>query len=221
MRGVALLLGKDLRILRRSPALLAVLVSYPIVIALLVGLVAGYANAKPRVALVDEEGLPPVVEVAGHRFDVEKTISEVSKNVRLVRLPADDAARQLRDGRVVASITVPPGFLGDLETMVRSPSLILRTTTGGISPRVTQQVQALVYRLNQQLQRAFISANLRYVTLILHGGNGDFLGQHFDALGLDRTQQLLADFPPSARVKRLREFVHVARRATTPHGLGS
>src|SRR5438132_8900954 len=218
MRGVALLLGKDLRILRRSPALLAVLVSYPIVIALLVGLVAGYANATPRVARVDEEGLPPVVEVAGHRFDVEKTISEVSKNVRLVRLPADDAARQLRDGRVVASITVPPGFLGDLETTVRSPSLILRTTTGGISPRVTQQVQALVYRLNQQLQRAFISANLRYVTLILHGGNGDFLGQHFDALGLDRTQQLLADFPPSARVKRLREFVHVARRALAQTG---
>jgi ABC-2 type transport system permease protein len=218
VRRVALLLGKDLRILRRSPALLAVLVSYPIVIALLVGLVAGYANAKPRVALVDEEGLPPVVEVAGHHFDVEKTISEVSKNVRLVRLSADDAARELRDGRIVASITVPPGFLGDLETTVRSPSLILRTTTGGISPRVTQQVQALVYRLNQQLQRAFISANLRYVTLILHGGNGDFLGQHFDALGLDRTQQLLAELPPTARVQKLREFVHVARRALAQTG---
>jgi hypothetical protein len=218
MKRVALLLGKDLRVLRRSPGLLAVLVSYPIVIAILVGLVAGYANAKPRVALVDEEGLPPVVEVAGHRFDVHKTIAEVSKNVRLVRLSADDAARQLRDGRVVASITVPPGFLGDLETTVHSPSLILRTTTGGITPRVTQQVQALVYRLNQQLQRAFISANLRYVTLILHGGNGNFLGERFDALGLDRTQQMLAAFPANERVLKLRQFVHVARRALAQTG---
>jgi len=52
-------------VLRRSPLLLAALLAYPIVIALLVGLVAGYASAKPRVAFVDEDGLPPVVTVAG------------------------------------------------------------------------------------------------------------------------------------------------------------
>src|SRR5438128_12449483 len=115
MRGVALLLGKDLRILRRSPALLAVLVSYPIVIALLVGLVAGYANAKPRVALVDEEGLPPIVSVGGHRFDVNRTIDRVSQNVDLVRLGRAEAQRELRSGKVVAVVTVPEGFLGTLE----------------------------------------------------------------------------------------------------------
>ena len=45
MRRTALLLRKDLRVLRRSPLLLAVLVSYPLLIALLLALVAGYANA--------------------------------------------------------------------------------------------------------------------------------------------------------------------------------
>jgi hypothetical protein len=48
---VARLLQKDLRVLRRSPLLLGILLAYPLVIAGLVGLVASYANAKPRVAL--------------------------------------------------------------------------------------------------------------------------------------------------------------------------
>ena len=65
MKAVSLLLRKDLTVLRRSPLLLGALLAYPIVIALLVGLVAGYASSKPRVAFVDEDGIPPVV--AGRR----------------------------------------------------------------------------------------------------------------------------------------------------------
>ena len=108
MRKVGLLLRKDLRILRRSPLLVAVLVVYPLLVAGLVGLVAGYANSKPRVALVDLDDLPPEITIAGHTFHVEQTIARVSSNVRLVRVDADEAARQLRTGRVVATITVPP-----------------------------------------------------------------------------------------------------------------
>ncbi len=58
MTRVRLLLRKDLTVLRRSPLLLGALIAYPIVIALLVGLVAGYASSKPRVAFVDEDGMP-------------------------------------------------------------------------------------------------------------------------------------------------------------------
>jgi ABC-2 type transport system permease protein len=215
---VWLLLRKDLRILRRSPLLLAVLVVYPLVVAGLVGLVAGYANAKPRVALVDEDGLPRHVVVAGHSFDVTRTIDRVSSNVRLVRLSPEEADRQLRTGRVVATITVPAGFIDELETTVRSPALVLRTTQGGLAPRVTQQVQALVFALNRQLQDAFIQANLSYVRLILNGGNGTFLGRTFEVLGLERTQRLLAELPPGQRVERIRRFVDVARLALTQTG---
>jgi ABC-2 type transport system permease protein len=208
-----LLLAKDLRILRRSPLLLALLLAYPLVVAALVGLVAGYANTKPRVALVDEEGLPADVRVAGHEFSVNRTIDEISRNVRLVRLSSDEAARELRTGKIVASITVPPGFIGDLQTTVRSPRLILDTTTGGISPRVAQQVQALVYALNRRLQRAYVGANIRYVRLILRGGSGSFLGRRFDVLGLDRAEGLLVGMRPRPRAQQIRRFVHVARLA--------
>src|SRR5205814_2416655 len=109
-----------------------------LVVAGLVGLVAGYASSKPRVALVDEDGLPAYVDVGDRRFDVNATITRVSSNVRLVRLSPEEAARELRTGKVVATVTVPRGFVADLEGMVRSPRLVLQTTHGGITPRVTQ-----------------------------------------------------------------------------------
>jgi ABC-type Na+ efflux pump permease subunit len=210
VRATALLVRKDLRLLRRSPALLALLLCYPLVIATLVGLVAGYANTKPRVALVDEDGLPPIVEVGGRRFHVDRTLARVSRDVTLVRLSPEAAARELSTGAIVAAVTVPPGFTADLEGMVRRPRLELATTRGGLSSRVTEQVQALVYSLNRQLQDAYIKANLGYVELIRHGGSGSFLGRRFDVLGLDGTRRLLAQLPPDPRVARIESFVRTA-----------
>ena len=187
-------------------------------IALLVGLVAGYASAKPRIAFVDEDGLPQVVAVGGHRFHIQTVIDEVAKQVTLVRMSPDEAAHELADGKVVATITVPPGFLSDLVTTVHSPSLELRTGSGGLAPRVTQQVQALVYQLNQQLQAGFIAANLRYVRLILHGGDASFLGRHFTVLGLDHMERQLNGLPQSERVAKIRRFVRIARLALAQTG---
>ncbi|HTR33439.1 MAG TPA: ABC transporter permease, partial [Gaiellaceae bacterium] len=187
MRAAWLVLRKDVRTLLRTPVLLGVLLAYPLLIAALLGLVAGYASSKPRVAFVDEDGLPAHIVVGNNDFDVSATIDNVAKNVTLVRLSEADAERQLADGKVVAVVTVPPGFVATLQQMVKSPTLELSVTKGGTAPRVRQQVQALVYALNQKLQRAYIEANLEYVRLILHGGNGSFLGKKFDVLGLDGT----------------------------------
>ena len=78
MTRIARLLRKDLLVLRRSPLLLAILVAYPLAIAVLVGLVASYGSSKPRVALVGSRmpivflGLIPgeVVPLAGWLSDL-------------------------------------------------------------------------------------------------------------------------------------------------------
>lgn len=207
-----------MRILRRSPALLAALLAYPIVIAVLVGLVAGYASSKPRVAFVDEDHVPPVVEVAGNRFHVQTIIDEVAKNVTLVRMGAREARSELASGKVVATITVPPGFLAKLTSTVQTPSLILRTGSGGLTPVVTEQTQALVYQLNRKLQDAFVRADLEYVRLIQQGGRTSLLGHTYDVLGLDRMEQLLASLPPDQRVARMKQFVGFARVALAQTG---
>lgn len=213
MRAAWLLLRKDVRVLRRSPLLLGVLLAYPLVIAAMVGLVAGYANAKPRVALVDEDGLPAQIEVGGRTFHVERTIDRVATEVTLVRLERDEAERQLRSGRIVALLAVPQGFVGDLRSLARSPRLELETTSGGISIRVTQQVQALVYQLNRQLSEAYVESNLEYIDLLLRGGEGTFLGERFDVLGLAGAGELLDELPPGPRLDRLREFIDTAEAA--------
>jgi len=213
LRTIALLLQKDLRVLRRSPLLLGVLLAYPLVIAGLVGLVASYANAKPRVALVDEDNLPSEITLGGHTFRVERTIDRVAEEVTLVRLDGNEAERQLRSGRIVALLRVPRGFVADLRSMARSPRLELETTRGGLSVRVTQQVQSLVYQLNRQLEDAYVEANLEYIRLLIDGGTGRFLGQEFDVLGLERAEELLDELPPGPRLDRIREFVRVASAA--------
>jgi ABC-2 type transport system permease protein len=211
---VIALLRKDLTVLRRSPLLLGALLLYPIVIALLVGLVAGYANAKPRVAWVDEEGLPSVVAVGGHRFHLQTVIDQVASQVTLVKLSAQEASRELSTGKVVATITVPQGFLEELGSTVSSPDLILRTGSGGLSSRVTEQVQSLVYQLNRKLQSAFISANLKEVRLIEHGGT---FGS-YQVLGLDKMDAALNALPQTARVAAIKRFVVVARLALAQTG---
>jgi len=65
LRAPLLILRKDLLVLWRSPLLLGVLIAYPLVIALLIGLTAAFANAKPRVAVVGLEQVPHHVTVAG------------------------------------------------------------------------------------------------------------------------------------------------------------
>jgi ABC-type Na+ efflux pump permease subunit len=217
MTHVGLLLRKDALILWRSPILLGLLLAYPLLIALLVGLVAGYANAKPRVAFVDKDGLPRTVEVGGRRFNVDKTIKRVSRDVTLVRLGDEEAQRQLRSGKVVAAVTVPPGFVATLKGMVSSPKLEVQTARGVISSRVDQQVQALVYGLNRQLQTAYIATDLGYVRLILHGGRGSFLGREFNVLGLDGAEELLRGLR-TPQGTALREFVDDARLALAQTG---
>ena len=194
------------------------LLTYPLVIAALVGLVAGYANTKPRVALVDLDHLPKTITVGGHLFHVDATIDEIARNVKLVRLSPHEAEQQLRSGRLVATLTVPPGFVADLKGQVVSPRLILQAAQGGIAPRVTQQVQALVYELNRRLQDAYIGTNLGYMQLILHGGSGEFLGRPIHVLGLDGAQAIVAGLPPGARRAALADFVHDARLALAQTG---
>jgi ABC-2 type transport system permease protein len=222
---IRLLLGKDLRVLARSPALLAALILYPIVFAVLVGLVVRYANDRPRVAFVDLDDLPRVLAVGGEEFNVEQVINEVSESAELVPMSEEEANRKLANGEVAAAIVVPRGFATRLRGMVESPRLVLKTMRGGLAGRVEQQTQALVYNLNRLLQTAYIEANLEYVKLILEGGQGSFLGNEFDVVGLEEAAVILDgiqartnDPAIRAEAEELEVFVREARLALGASG---
>ena len=106
MTRLALLLANDLRRLARSPLLLAALVVYPLLIALLVGLVVRYAGERPRVALVDQANLPQTILLGERRFDLKRLFEHASE-VDLVRMSNERANRELETGRVLAVLTIP------------------------------------------------------------------------------------------------------------------
>ncbi len=225
MTKIRLLIGKDLRVLRRSPVLVAALVVYPLVFAALVGAVVRYASDRPTIAFVDLDHLPHTLTVGGQKFDVPAVLDQVNKSAELVPMSQAEADRKLANGQVDAEIVVPRGFASRLRGMVQSPQLELRTARGGISTRVEQQTQALVYQLNQRLQDAYIEANLQYVNLIVNGGKGSFLGNEFDVVGLKRAAAMLdeieratKDPAVAARAQELSTFVRQAQLALGASG---
>jgi ABC-2 type transport system permease protein len=216
MKPVRLLLGKDLRVLRRSPGVVAALVLYPLFVALIVGLVVRYTGERPRLALVDEDGLPAVLEVGGMEFNVEQLFSEAAKDVELVKMSREQAERELDAGKVLGILVIPEGFTGDVKSLVQTPVLRLRTTPGGFATRTIEKAQALVYSLNRQLQEAYIENDLRYVRFLLEGGSGTILGNEFSLIGLAEAERRLeelaknADPQVAAEAEELRRFLSQA-----------
>jgi ABC-2 type transport system permease protein len=217
VRKIVLLLGKDLRLLVRSPALLATLILYPLLVAVVVGLVVRYVGEKPRLALVDEDGLPSVLVVGGERFDVQRLFRDAAQDVDLVPLSAAEADRQLDSGKVLGVLVIPEGFSRGVRSMVNSPRLLLRTTPSGLATRTIDKAKAFVYTINQDLQRAYIETNIGYVRLLLEGGSGTILGNDFTLIGLAeagrRLERLTASSDPAV-AQEAAELLDFLRQTT-------
>ena len=216
MRAIGLMVRKDGRLLRRSPALLVALIVYPLVVAVLVGLVVRYSGEQPRVALVDLDDIPAVVEIGGLTFVVDELLDSSVEDVELVRLDAAEAARgALRAGDVLATITIPDGFVRALRGMLVSPELRLEFSNDLLGSRILAKVESMVFSINRTLQDSYINTNLVYVDLLTNGGVGTFAGNSFDIIGLEeagkRLRTLQSENPDIASdLAELETFVNEA-----------
>ena len=96
----------------------------------------------------------------------------------------EEAERQLETGEVTAAIVVPRGVRLRAARHGRAARCSsCGPVGGGLASRFELQTEALVFRLNRLLQEAYIEANLKYVTLLVEGGEADFLGEEFDVVG--------------------------------------
>ena len=94
------LLLKDLRILRRSPLLVAMLVLYPIVIAVLIGFALSRGPDKPEVAFYNE--LPAsagTLELGGRRIDLAEEGRRLFDAIDPVQVNSREEAIQKVEGR--------------------------------------------------------------------------------------------------------------------------
>jgi hypothetical protein len=185
-----LLLGKDARRLSRSPLLLVALVVYPLLIALLLGLVVRYAGARPRVALVDQAGLPSTIVIGDEQFDLRALFEEAGE-VELVRMSPGEAERQVATGQAVASLTIPRDFTVKLRRLNESPRIVLRTSESALGTRVVEKMNALTYAINLELQKAYVDANLGFVDLLKRGGTGKLGESEVTVMGLEQAREEL------------------------------
>jgi ABC-type transport system involved in cytochrome c biogenesis permease component len=201
VRAALLLLRKDVTLLRRSPALVLVLIVYPVLVALLVAVALQGDERRPDVAVVNLDTSGRTVDVAGNRLSIEDYIDRLAEDVDVRRLDAGPAAEALDGGRVSAVLTIPEDFISDLQSGVRQPAIQLATSRR--SPiegdAITRRLEAAVFRLNQRLATGYVEQVLELVDLVTNGGEIGIFGRSGDALGLKRSRELVTDLQDGLR----------------------
>ena len=203
------LLLKDLRILRRSPLLVALLVIYPIAIALLMGFALSRGPDKPTIALVDE--IPRQqrsFEVAGSTLNAGEYLPAFLRSVNVVRASSRAQAKQLvRDGKVLGAVILPPDITQRLATGTEQPTIeVLYNGEDAVKQRyVDSVIKARMAEANVALSRRFQQATVGYLRLLLDGGTLNLFGRSVDILGLKNAHAIvagaLASLPPGSPLR--------------------
>ncbi len=183
------LLVKDLRILGRSPFLLGLLFLYPLVVALLIGLALSRGAEKPRVALLNEVPPEQSLDVGTGPLRLGLTAAQLRDHIEPVRVSTrEEAERLVRDGDVLAALIIPEDTFEKIESRVESPRIeVIVSEQDPVKARlVDDAVAAALAEANRQVARALTRANLRYLDLLLTGGDVTVFGNRFEVLGLRR-----------------------------------
>ena len=110
------LLLKDLQILRRSPLQAALLVVYPILIAVLVGFAVSQDTERPRVAFLNLVPEDERFTVGQEEFDVVGAKSELCSRIECVRVHSRaEAIDKVRSGDVLGALILPADLVDKLQ----------------------------------------------------------------------------------------------------------
>jgi ABC-2 type transport system permease protein len=217
------LLLKDLRILRRSPLLVALLVLYPIVIAVLIGLALSAGPDKPKVAFYNGlEGKSAVVELGGDRIDLAAEGQRLFDAIDPVRVNSkEEAIQKVKDGEVLGALIIPDDLATNIQSSLEQGTVEVYYNAEDPAKRqfVENTIKAQVQSANSALTKRVAKEALKLLDLISTGGDYSFLGQSFDVLGLERAERILAhakaELPPGsaerAELDRVIAFGKLAR----------
>jgi len=220
------LLVKDLRVLKRSPLLVAMLVLYPVIVAVLIGFALSRGPEKPEVAFYN--GVPR----SENRFDLGGTSINLSdqadvlfKAIDPVRVGSrEEAVRLVRSGDVLGAIVIPEDITQKLRTGIASGTIEVYYNAEDPAKRqyVENTIRSQVQTANAALTRRIAGEAVSLLELIRSGGRYRFLGEDIDVLGLQRSARILREarsgLPPGrlrARVDEVIRFAGLAQENLT------
>jgi ABC-type multidrug transport system permease subunit len=206
------LLLKDLQILRRSPLLVALLVLYPIVLAVLIGAALSGGPAKPRVAfanLVPQGG--STFSLGGRQLDAASYASRLFGSIDpIVVHSRAEAIAKVRSGEALGALVIPADAARRLEGTLAlgggAPATV-EVIYNGEDPvkrrYVESTIRSQLAQANTALSDAVLTEAARYLDVVVRGGKIPipFLGS-VEILGLRKAQTLIdevaAGLPPNA-----------------------
>jgi ABC-2 type transport system permease protein len=215
------MLGKDLRILRRSPVLVALLVVYPIAIAVLIGLALSSSPALPRVAFLNE--IPPsqaTMKLGSETIDTTRYEKELFQAIQPVRVSTRaQAIADVRDGDTIAALIIPPDLPEELANAAGSADVDVIYNGDAINESLVQNaIESKLAQANALLSAQLSRVADSYINLLLTGGDLHFLGNSFNVLGLVRAHATLAaalaELPASSplrgQIEQVESFAQIA-----------
>jgi hypothetical protein len=194
------LLRKDLLILGRSRLLLALLIVYPVAIALLIGLAISRSPSRPRVAVVDETPPGETVKVGSQRVEVSHYARQLFKQVQAVDVPSRARAlAKVKSGEVLAAVVIPPDIAARVASATEAAQLeVLYNGDALEQSLVRSTLDSALAQANlgfsAQIQKAAGDA----IGSLLNGGNLGSIGapasspQGEDLIGLTQIPPALA-----------------------------
>jgi ABC-type transport system involved in cytochrome c biogenesis permease component len=210
------LLRKDLLILRRSRLTVALLVLYPVAIALLIGFAISRAPSRPHVAVVDETAPGETVEVGGRRVAVSSYVDGLFRGVDAIRVPTRArAVREVSSAKVIAAVVIPSDVAAKVSSAtVQAEVEVIYNGNALEQSLVSSQLRSALAEANlsfsEQIQRAAAQA----IGLLLRGGNLGVLGAPSNLVGLERIPGLLrreiARTPPGPDRRALQQVAQFA-----------
>src|SRR5207248_7146636 len=172
------LLRKDLVILGRSRLLLALLVLYPVAIALLIGFALSRGPSRPRVAVVDETPPGETIQVGGRRVSAGQYAKQLFSQVQAIPVSSRaQALAKVSSGDVVAAVVIPSNIASRVESATSQAELEVIYNGDALQQAIVQsEINAAVAQANlgfsEQSQRAAASA----IGVLLRGGKLGALG---------------------------------------------
>ena len=216
------LLVKDLQILKRSPLLVGLLVVYPIVISVLIGLALSKGPSKPRVAFVNE--VPPAantIQLGGEKIDTSKYGQQLFNAIDPVRVDTEEeAVQKVKSGDVLGALVLPPDLTNKLASGLEPAHVkVYYNAEDPVKARFVQDtITAQVQKANAAVRKKLTKIAVGYLHLINQGGQFSFFGRDFDVLGLAKAEAILGavlkqlpkNSPVSPEIAGVQRFAKVA-----------
>ena len=213
------LLRKDLVILGRSRLLVALLVVYPIAIALLIGFAISRSPSRPRVAIVDETPAGETVKVGSQRVSVSRYADELFNQVSSVRTATRaQAVARVRSGDVIAAVVIPQNIAARLSSTIDRAHLEVLYNGDALEQSLVQStINSAIAQANLGFSEQIQQAAARAIQALLQGGHSGILGAPEDLIGLSQIpsslKTIVAHLPPGherGELERIEAFASFA-----------